>query len=537
MSDRIEAIIDALRKKLLDAAVRGELVDQDNREEPASALLERIAEERSRLIREKKIKKPKSSSRIERRDGHFYESVDGSTPVCIDDELPFEIPDSWEWVRLENVCAYVQRGKSPKYSNISEIPVISQKCIQWSGFSIEKARFIEPKSLSCYDKERFLEEGDLLLNSTGTGTIGRIAIYSLDLNPYDVAVADGHVTVIRLHKNFVSNKFICDFFACPWVQSQVEKRADGSTNQIEFSLSKVKEALIPLPPLQEQLRIVDALERQLKQLDILRESHRRMCRILHETPTSLRQQLLQAAIEGKLVAQDPKEESASALLERIAKERATLPGKRKAAPPSRIERRPNGTFELFPDGSEKNISDEIPFDIPESWEWVRLKQIADIISGTSYNKNDVSNTGLRILRGDNIQNDSLVLNPDDVFIPESYSSPQKRVMAGDIILVGSTGSKKVIGKAAYIKETLKNTQIGAFLRIVRAYQPCYAEYLAHILTTSYYRNYIRALASGTNINNIKAQHLEDFLVPLPPLQEQQRIVRRLEELLPLVSQA
>lgn len=529
MSDRIESIIDALRKKLLDAAVRGELVDQDNREEPASALLERIAEERSRLIREKKIKKPKSSSRIERRDGHFYESVDGSTPVCIDDELPFEIPDSWEWVRLSSMGTIVGGG-TPSTSD----PSLWDGGVPW----ITPADMRDLRGKYVSHGSKYISPKGVLKSSAKELPPGSVVFSSRAPIGY-VAIAE---TALYTNQGFKSVAFNYDglsdyvYYSLIALTDDIKHRASGTTFA-EISGTEFGKTLIPLPPLQEQHRIVDALERQLKQLDILRESHRRMRRILHETPTSLRQQLLQAAIEGKLVAQDPKEEPASVLLERIAKERAALPGKRKAAPQSRIERRPDGICEIFPDGSEKDISDEIPFDIPESWEWVRLKQIADIISGTSYNKNDVSNTGLRILRGDNIQNDSLVLNPDDVFIPESYSSPQKRVMAGDIILVGSTGSKKVIGKAAYIKETLKNTQIGAFLRIVRAYQPCYAEYLAHILTTSYYRNYIRALASGTNINNIKAQHLEDFLVPLPPLQEQQRIVRRLEELLPLVSQA
>lgn len=528
MSDRIEAIIDALRKKLLDAAVRGELVDQDNREEPASALLERIAAERSRLIREKKIKKPKSSSRIERRDGHFYESVDGSTPVCIDDELPFEIPDSWEWVRLGEISESALGKTLDQKKNKGELqPYLCSINVRQDGISLsmlKKARF-EQDELEKYS----LAPRDLLVCEGGD--VGRAAVWEQDSPMY----YQNALHRIRFFGK-ISPHYIRDVMELYKFSKELDKFCKGVTikHLVQTELRKI---FIPLPPLQEQHRIVEALERQLKQLDILRESHRRMRRILHETPTSLRQQLLQAAIEGKLVAQDPKEEPASALLERIAKERASLPGKRKAAPPSRIERRSGGIFELFPDGSEKDISDEIPFDIPERWEWVRLKQIAEIISGTSYKKKDVSNAGIRILRGDNIQNDSLVLNPDDVFIPASYSSPQKRVMAGDIILVGSTGSKKVIGKAAYIKETLKNTQIGAFLRIVRAYQPCYAEYLAHILATSYYRNYIRALASGTNINNIKAQHLEDFLVPLPPLQEQQRIVQRLEELLPLVSQA
>ena len=525
MSDRIESIIDALRKKLLDAAIRGELVDQNDEEEPTSVLLDRIAKEHAALPGKRKSGPP---SRIERRpDGTFEVFPDGSEKDN-SDEIPFDIPKSWEWARM----AFIGDWKAGATPSKGDASFYKNGNIPWLKTGDLNDGYVDyiPELIT----EKALRTCSLRLNPTGSiliamygATIGKLGILNFPATTNQACCA------------CITNSCVSNMYLFYYLMSQKQaftRKGEGGT-QPNISKEKIDKHLIPLPPLQEQHRIVSALERHLKQLDILRESHRRVRRILHETPTSLKQQLLQAAIEGKLVAQDPKEEPASALLERIAKERAALPGKRKASLSSRIERRPDGIFELFPDGSEKDISDEIPFDIPESWEWVRLKQIAEIISGTSYKKKDVSNAGIRILRGDNIQNDSLVLKPDDVFIPASYSSPQKRVMAGDIILVGSTGSKKVIGKAAYIKETLKNTQIGAFLRIVRAYQPCYAEYLAHILATSYYRNYIRALASGTNINNIKAQHLEDFLVPLPPLQEQQRIVQRLEELLPLVSQA
>ena len=115
-------------------------------------------------------------------DGRRYEKrVDArgreSEPVCIEDEIPFEIPESWEWARLESVTTYIQRGKSPKYSTVEKYPVIAQKCNQWSGFSVEKARFIDPATVSKYADERILKDGDLLWNSTGLGTLGRMAVY------------------------------------------------------------------------------------------------------------------------------------------------------------------------------------------------------------------------------------------------------------------------------------------------------------------------------------------------------------------------
>ena len=225
--------------------------------------------EKQQLIKEGKLKKSTlTDSVIFRGDDNKYFEKNGNTEMNITDEIPFEIPDSWSWVRLNDICSYIQRGKSPKYSLIKKYPVVAQKCNQWSGFSIDKAQFIDPDTLSSYGEERILQDGDLMWNSTGLGTLGRMAIYCSTLNPYELAVADSHVTVIRVMKKFVMPQYLYYYFTSNTVQSVIEDKSDGSTKQKELATSTVKTYLVPIPPLMEQNRIIS----QIKQLtSIMRE--------------------------------------------------------------------------------------------------------------------------------------------------------------------------------------------------------------------------------------------------------------------------
>lgn len=238
------------------------------------------------------------------------------------------------------------------------------------------------------------------------------------------------------------------------------------------------------------------------------------------TPQELKNSILQLAIQGKLVEQRPEEGTAEELYQQIQEEKQRL------IKAEKIKRE-----KAMPEISE----DEKPFDIPESWRWVRLGELLRVISGVSYKKNDVSANGLRILRGGNIQNGKVILEEDDVFLPSVYDDQEKRVQNGDIVVVASTGSKSVIGKAGYIEEELPNTMIGAFLRICRPYFQNTANYLHYIFDSGYYRKHIRELAQGTNINNVKESHITEFIIPLPPLAEQKRIVAKIEELLPYID--
>lgn len=254
-------IKDCLKKSILQEAIQGKLVPQLVEEGRAQELLEQIKAEKRKLVKEGKLKKSAlSDSVIFRGDDNKYweKSEDGA--ICIDEEIPFEIPSNWAWVRLDDICSFIHRGKSPKYSPIKKYPVVAQKCNQWTGFSIEKAKFIEPKSITSYNDEYFLEDKDLMWNSTGLGTLGRMAIYYTLLNPYELAVADSHVTVIRPYKTYIVSEYLYYYFASNTVQSVIEDKSDGSTKQKELATKTVKSYLVPLPPFAEQLRIVQKIK-------------------------------------------------------------------------------------------------------------------------------------------------------------------------------------------------------------------------------------------------------------------------------------
>ena len=254
-------IKEQFKKSILQEAIQGKLVPQLTEEGTAQDLLEQIKIEKLNLAKVGKLKKSAlATSVIFRGDDNKYweKSEDGA--VCIDEEIPFEIPSNWAWVRLDDICSFIHRGKSPQYSPIKKYPVVAQKCNQWAGFSIEKAKFIEPKSITSYNDEYFLQDRDLMWNSTGLGTLGRMAIYYTILNPYELAVADSHVTVIRPYKTHIVSEYLYYYFASNTVQSVIEDKSDGSTKQKELATKTVKSYLVPLPPFVEQLRIVQKIK-------------------------------------------------------------------------------------------------------------------------------------------------------------------------------------------------------------------------------------------------------------------------------------
>lgn len=240
---------EALKKSILQEAIQGKLVPQNSKDEPASVLLAKIQKEKETLVKQGKLKKKDLES----------------TPID-EEEIPFEIPDSWTWCRLGSICDYLHRGKSPVYSDKKILPVMAQKCNQWDKIYTEKCLFADPKTIEKYTTEQYLQVGDVIINSTGGGTVGRTGfVDEYVFSEYDKFVADSHVTVVRSNKN-VNPKYVYYFLITPLIQRGIEERCSGSTNQIELGTETIKNYLFPLPPLAEQKRIVAKLEQLFKVL-------------------------------------------------------------------------------------------------------------------------------------------------------------------------------------------------------------------------------------------------------------------------------
>ena len=278
---------------------------------------------------------------------------------------------------------------------------------------------------------------------------------------------------------------------------------NGVVGQQRVARSIIEEMPFPIPPIAEQERIILRVGSLFKQIRDVEDNQSELEDII-ETSKS---RIIDLAIHGKLVSQDPSDEPAIDFLRRI-----------------------NPIFQAADNLHYMNS-------IPVGWVTTRLGDIIEIISGTSYQKTDITATtrGLKILRGGNIQNGQIVLRDDDVYISDKLINERVNVKKGDIVVVASTGSNELIGKAAMSLIDYPRTQIGAFLGIIRSRSRELSDYLGIIFQSELYKNHIREVAKGTNINNIKASYLTEFIIPIPPLAEQRRIIEKVRSLFAILS--
>jgi len=241
--ENLQESIKQTKSKVLDLAIHGKLVPQDPNEEPAIELLKRI--------------NPKAE--IITDNGHYQKIV------------PFEVPNKWKWCKLKDICTFLSRGKSPKYKDEDgTYPVFAQKCnLKDGGISLEQARFLDPDTLGRWDEKYKLRNGDVLINSTGTGTVGRTRLFTEEcLDKYPFVVPDSHVSVVRTHADVVS-EFVYAYISSAHIQQYIEDNLAGSTNQKELYVGVLEEMDFPLPPLKEQKRIVSKIKSIFAQLDTI----------------------------------------------------------------------------------------------------------------------------------------------------------------------------------------------------------------------------------------------------------------------------
>ena len=505
-----------LKNSILQMAVQGKLTPQDPDDEPASVLLERIRAEKEKLVKEGKIKKEKTPSIIFRGDDNLpYEKIGRNEPVCIADEVPFEIPDSWEWVRLSDaVIKEIKRGKSPQYTDKSSVLVFAQKCnVKTGGIDIGLAKYLDIASFSKYSEDEYMLDEDIVVNSTGNGTLGRVGIFKDgDRINDNIIVPDSHITIIRISKEISREYALC---VLEYYQPYLEKSGEGSTNQTELRPSILANLFFPLPPLREQIRIVSSitgLKEYTKRYD---QKEQALIKLNTEFPELLKKSILQQAVMGKLVLQDSNEEPAFMLLDRIRAEKQKLikEGKiKKDKYESVIFRRDNSHYERI-DGIERCIDDEIPFEIPSNWNWTTI--------GTIFN----------LQAGKNIKSSEIYDTPTE----KSYLCYGGNGIRGYTDFYNYDGDYPIIGRQGALCGCI-NRATGLFYATEHAvcvdtFAETDVSWACYFLTALNLNQYATATAQP----GLAVSKINQVLIPVPPLAEQQRIVAKIEELMLIIK--
>ena len=528
-----------LKNSILQMAVQGKLVPQDPNDEPASILLQRIKAEKQELIKAGKIKKDKKSSEIFRGATHnlpyaYCEQI-GKEIRDISDEIPFEIPESWEWCRLSDLAIKeIKRGKSPVYADSGSVLVFAQKCnVKTGRINITLAKYLSDSVISKYPQEEYMQDRDIIVNSTGTGTLGRIGLYSDRDNPNNLPlVPDSHVTIVRVCKSI--SQYI--YYILKWYQPYLEESGEGSTKQKELKADRIKELFIPIPPLAEQHRIVAKIEELLPYIERYGKAEEHLTTLNTTFPEALKKSILQEAVQGKLVPQNPDDEPASVLLERIRAEKQELikQGKIKQNKnESVIITRDKIPYEII-DGKERCIADEVPFELPDSWCWCRLSNVSIIQEGAGIRTYQYRTSGTQILTVTNILEGSVDMKKATKYIAtEEYLDKYQHLTLniGDIV---SSCSGASWGKTAiwdYGDTVMLNTST---LRLRFFNDTAYNMYLYWLTKTPLFKNQLIAQLSGMQ-PNFGYSHYSKVLIPLPPLAEQHRIVAKIEEIMPMIE--
>ena len=452
-----------LRQKILDLAIRGKLVPQDPNDEPASVLLERIKAEKEQLIKDGKIKRSKKSASS---DTSPYENV------------PFEIPESWVWTTIGDIFIH-NTGKALNAANNDGVLMdyITTSNLYWDKFDltvVKQMLFTDTEIEKCTVKY-----GDLLV--CGGGDIGRAAIWTYD---YDVRIQN-HIHRLRGFCN-ISHRFYYYIFLLYKMLNLIGGKGVAIQGLSSNDLHKL---VIPLPPIKEQCRIVSIIESWFSVIDRVEQEKKDLCNAIKQ----IKSKILDLAIHGKLVSQDPNDEPAIELLRRI-----------------------NPSFKSCDNAHYKNL----PFEIPESWVWVKHNDILEISGGAQPAKSYFSSVQLpNYIRLYQIRDYGDT--PIPVYIPIELASKQTR--KGDILLARYGGS---LGKVFIAEDGAYNVAMAKI--IFRYEQPINKDYVYYYYLSDIYQNKLKEI-SRTAQAGFNSNDFNEMFFPLPPINEQKRVVLEIKK--------
>ena len=491
-----------LRQKILDLAIRGQLVPQDSSDEPASVLLEKIRAEKQTLIEQKKIKKDKKSSYItcdlspyQKYSEHF---ADGSSKD-ITDEIPFEIPENWAWCRLGEI-GVSELGKTLNSNkDTGELtPYLRSINIHWTCINLEevkKTRFTKEEQ-----RKYILLKNDLLVCEGGD--IGRCFIWDLPIPMY----YQNALHRIRFYNeiNPFFFKFAIEYYKNIHI---LDKYSKGVTIK-HLTKTALHSICFPLPPLLEQRRIVEKIEELLALVDDLETNKTDLQSYIKQAKSKV----LEMAVRGELVPQNPNDEPASVLLERIKKEQKSSKSKGKTTE------------------HNTHYEEELLFDIPENWVWCRLGEVCDFENGFAFSSDNYCSQGVPLIRISNIQNSKIDLK--DVVFVDKIVDEKFIVEKGDLLIAMSGATTGKMGNYTFEEKAYLNQRVGNIR--IKAESILYPKYRDFFMLTK--SNDVLKMAYGGAQPNISGKMIESLLLPLPPLEEQHRIVEKIEHIFAVLDE-
>ncbi|MEI0560305.1 restriction endonuclease subunit S [Brachyspira pilosicoli] len=515
-----------LKKSILQMAIEGKLTEQSKKDEPVEKLLKRIKEEKESLIKEGKIKKEKTTSEIYKKDGSYYERIaEGKNilkEVCIDEELPFEIPDSWAWVRLGTLMSLITDGthKTPKYVD-KGIPFLSVQNISKGFFDFTKIKYITKEEHEQLIKRVKPQLNDILL--CRVGTLGKALKCTLNiefsifvslglLRPVNVNIVD---FIILLINSPLGDKWI-DYY-----------KIGGGTHTYKLNLIDIPKMLFPLPPIEEQKRIAEKINLLMPLINEYDSLEKNITKLNKEFPNSIKKSILQYAIEGKLTEQSEKDEPVEKLLKRIKEEREKLikEGKiKKDKTTSEIYKKDGSYYERVFEGDnivkDVCIDDELPFEIPDSWAWIRISNLGFFSSGKTPKEDELSTKGQYPyfkVSDMNTKGNELYLIHTNKFLSKYYN--KKLFSKGTIVFPKNGGAVFTNKKRILYQDSLVDLNTGTYT--IFSYN--YDDYVFYLFKTIDFSKYYK----GTALPTIDYELVEKILFPLPPIEEQGRIVDKI----------